>query len=144
MPNSSENRTQNLPCTNTYTSHATAWSNPVAPGAMPEPSSCIGRVNHSTFIRKMPSSAKPRIASRARMRRGASIGANAPVPALIPLFPRALRASVRVPAVAVDVAVLDLFLAGLAHVHDLDVEVQVLAGHRVVEVDVDHAHAHLL
>src|SRR3546814_2182948 len=77
MPNSSENSTQNLPCTNTYTSHATAWSSPVAPGAMPEPSSCIGRVNHSTFIRKMPSSAKPRIASSARMRRGASIGANA-------------------------------------------------------------------
>src|SRR3546814_8725069 len=60
MPNSSENSTQNLPCTNTYTSHATAWSSPLAPGAMPEPSSCIGRVNHSTFIRKMPSSAKPR------------------------------------------------------------------------------------
>src|SRR5690606_3129400 len=130
MPNSSENRTQNLPCTNTYTSHATAWSSPVVPGAIPEPISCIGRVNHSTFIRKMPSSAKPRIASRARMRRGASIGANAPVPALIPLFPRGASTSVVVvvPVVAVDVAVLDFFRAGLAHVHHFDVEVQVLAG----------------
>ena len=55
----------------------------------------------------------------------------------------ALR-SVLVTTVAVDVAVVDLFLAGFAHVDDLDVEVQVLAGHRVVQVDVDDAHADLL
>ena len=35
-------------------------------------------------------------------------------------------------------------LRGFAHVDDLHVEVQVLAGHRVVEVDVDHTHADLL
>src|SRR5690606_5893779 len=42
------------------------------------------------------------------------------------------------------VAVLDLGLLGFAHLDDLDVEVQVLAGHGMVEVDIDHAHADLL
>ncbi|KAG1605827.1 hypothetical protein G6F46_013439 [Rhizopus delemar] len=55
----------------------------------------------------------------------------------------ALR-SVVVAAVAVDVAVVDLFLAGFAHIDDFHVEMQVLAGHRVVQVNVDHAHADLL
>src|SRR3546814_3580702 len=52
--------------------------------------------------------------------------------------------SVVVPALAVHVAVLQLLGGGLAHVDDLDVEMQVLAGHRMVEGDVDHAHADLL
>ena len=48
-------------------------------------------------------------------------------------------------ALAVHVAVRRVSSAlGFAHFDDLDVEIQVLAGHRVVEVDVDHAHADLL
>ena len=40
--------------------------------------------------------------------------------------------SVLVATFTVHVAVRDLFLAGLAHFDNLDVEVQVLAGHRVL------------
>src|SRR5690606_11626247 len=58
--------------------------------------------------------------------------------------PARAAGSMLVAAVAVDVAVLDLDRIGFAHLDDLDVEVQVLAGHRVVEIDVDHAQAHLL
>ena len=49
-----------------------------------------------------------------------------------------------VATVAVDVAMLQFLGAGLADLDDLDVEVEILAGHRVVEVDIDHGHPHLL
>ena len=49
--------------------------------------------------------------------------------------------SVVVAAFPVHVAVLEFFRRRLAHVDDVDVEMQVLARHRMVEVDVDHAHA---
>src|SRR5688572_28037605 len=52
--------------------------------------------------------------------------------------------SVLMATVAVHVAVLQLFLAGFAHVDALDIEMQILAGHGVVEIHVDHAHADLL
>ena len=54
------------------------------------------------------------------------------------------RRSVVVAALAVHVSVLELLGGGLAHLDDFDVEAKVLAGHRVVEVDIDHAHADFL
>ena len=46
-------------------------------GSTPEPRKVIGRVNHSTFIRKMPIKAKPRTMSRAWMRSLVGTGASA-------------------------------------------------------------------
>ena len=41
-------------------------------------------------------------------------------------------------------AVLQLFFRGIAHFLHGHIEIQCLAGHRMVEVDVDRAHAHLV
>lgn len=41
------------------------------------------------------------------------------------------------------VAMLDFFGCCRAHIHDIQREVQALAGHRVVQVDIDHRHANL-
>ena len=49
-------------------------SSPVRPRGMPSPKLVKGRLNHSTFIRKMPSSAKPRTTSSASMRWAAGSG----------------------------------------------------------------------
>src|SRR5690606_13967787 len=53
------------------------------------------------------------------------------------------RGSVLVATVAVHVAVGDLLGRGGAHINHVDVELQGAPGHRMVEVDVDHAHADL-
>jgi cell wall-associated NlpC family hydrolase len=69
-------------------------------------------------------------------------------PVLLPMSLQRLKPmteqSVVVPAIAVDVAVLDLFGRSFAHFDDLDVEMQVFAGHRVIQIDIDHAHPHFL
>src|SRR5690606_20773263 len=127
---------QNLPRTNTCTNQAAQWSRPLVPGTMPLSRSASARPKNSTFIRKMPSSAKPRTTSRVTMR--------SPSPTGVSTVAAPAAMSVVVPALAVHVAVLDLLGRCLAHVDDLDVEVQVLAGHRVVEVHVQQAHAHLV
>ena len=68
IPNNSENIVQNLPRTNTWTNQPAQWSIPaITPGGRP-PGPPIGRLKNSTFIRKMPSRAKPRTTSSAWMR----------------------------------------------------------------------------
>src|SRR6476620_9882548 len=52
--------------------------------------------------------------------------------------------SVVMAAVAMHVPVRQLFLGGFPHIDDGDVEMQVATRHRVVEVDIDNAHAALL
>jgi hypothetical protein len=47
-------------------------------------------------------------------------------------------------AFAVHVTVLEFLGRGFAHFDEFDREMQILAGHRMVEVHVDHAHADLL
>src|SRR5690606_10743757 len=130
IPNSSENSTQNLPATNTCTSHATAWSAPTSPWAMPLPNSCHGRLNHSMLTTKMPASASPRRPSSSPIRSCTPVGAStAPLESSITPSPacacRDVRragcemASVLVAALAMHVAVLDLGGVGLAHIDDL-------------------------
>src|SRR5690606_25473115 len=48
------------------------------------------------------------------------------------------KSVVMMSARSVDVPVGELFLGGGAHVRDLDVEIEVLAGQRVIAVDGDH------
>src|SRR5690242_15321553 len=59
---------------------------------------------------------------------------------LLPLIRRSVLCTAR----RMGVAVLQFFLGGIAYFLDRDVEVQRLAGHRVVEVHVDRAHADLV
>ena len=51
-------------------------SRPVSPWGMPSFKVPMGRLNHSTFIRKMPNSAKPRTTSSASMRWLSATGVN--------------------------------------------------------------------
>ena len=76
IPNSSENRVQNLPRNSTYTSQSTQWSMPVVPATMPLSRSASARPKNSTFIRKMPSRAKPRTTSRSGIRSRSATGLN--------------------------------------------------------------------
>src|SRR4029453_1314757 len=56
---------------------------------------------------------------------------------------RLKNALVMMPAGAVDVTVLALLVGGLTHIDDLDREMQRLACHRMIEVDIDDAGADL-
>ena len=51
--------------------------------------------------------------------------------------------SVVMPTIAMHVPVRHFFGGGIAHFNDFDVEGKILAGHRVVEIDIDNAHADL-
>src|SRR5690625_1226440 len=102
---------------------------------MPMPNSCHGRLNHSILTAKMPISANPRSASSSPIRSPAATGAG-----MRPPRPSAVIVSTG----SMHVAVGDFFGIGLAHIHDLLIEPQILAGHGMVQIHIHHAHAYFL
>src|SRR5262245_33595612 len=74
MPNTVEKVVQNFPCTKYMMNQPASQSSPVAPGGSPSSRVPNARLKYSTFIRKMPSKAKPLTTSSASMRSDGATG----------------------------------------------------------------------